>query len=818
MRTKALGSTYRLQLHGLGLAGARQLVPYLGALGVETLYLSPILAAVPGSAHGYDVIDPERLDPGLGTEEDFGSLLDELDAHGMQVLLDIVPNHMATDPSNAWWSDVLRRGQSSPYAPFFDIDWSRHGGRVLLPTLGRPLAEVIDTGSVSPDGFLELEGQRFPLADGTGRGPLPPVLARQHYRPAYWRTGGTEGNYRRFFDIAGLVGVRVEDPEVFERTHALTLSLCADPRVAGVRVDHVDGLRDPAQYLDRLRAALRDRGRDDAVVLVEKVLGPGESLDRRWPVTGTTGYEFMERALGLFLDLTGSRHIAEVGAVMSDESPCLSELGVAAKQEELERSFPADRDRLAQVSLHALDLDRPGHDLSQLDLERAWTEVTVQLDVYRTYLDGNTLSVEDERRLVRAGSVVPADPQTRRAVGLIVEALRRRTTSGGPWLSVALRWQQLSGAVMAKGVEDTATYRYPGLLAQADVGGDPDRPATDADAFHRFLRRHSGGLNGSSTHDSKRNEDARCRLAVLSEATDAWASLTEGWHRRFVSKERDSPHAGEELAAYQSMLALWPPDGDRLDKATLGRLQEYMTKATREAKRRSSWDNPDARYERTVRSFVARINDDEKFRRELSGFFRNVAPATVTNTLALLALKSCAPGAPDFYQGTELFAPTLTDPDNRRRVDFGGRAAMLSQLPPVSTAVARQLLADWHDGRLKLSATRALLQMRRASPELFAQGSYHPLETSSPHVVAFARRHGPRVALCVVPRLTYTLAGPGRFPVGPRVWGSHTVSVPRWGQGPYEDVLTGRRVEVSTGTVALSDILQTLPVTVLGSH
>ncbi len=773
------------------------------------------MAAVPGSTHGYDVIDPQHLDAALGSEEDFHSLLDDLDVRGMRVLLDIVPNHMAANPANPWWWDVLRRGRASPYASFFDIDWSRHGGRVLVPTLGRPLADVMATGAVLPDGLLEVDGQRFPLAEGSDGGTFAAVLGRQNFRPGYWRSGATEGNYRRFFDIGGLVGVRVEDEEVFERTHQLILSLCRDERVAGLRVDHVDGLRDPARYLDRLGDRLRDEGREDAFVVVEKVLGRDDSLDPRWRVNGTTGYEFIEHAVGLFVDDQGYRRLAAIGAAMTGGSASFSELAASAKGEELDRSFAADHDRLARLSLSALDLDCPGHDLSKRDLRRAWAELTVQLEVYRTYLDGDPLSAADEQTLTRAGSAPQTESEPGRALCALVDALVHRTTSGSLWLAIAYHWQQLSGAVMAKGAEDTATYRYPGLVVQADVGSDPDHPCCDTAAFHRFCRRRFAGLNATSTHDSKRNEDARCRLAVVSEASDAWAVLTERWHRRFVADGSDGPQPSDELLAYQSMLALWPMDDDRLDAPTLGRLQDYMVKATREAKRRSSWSDPDVSYEHTVRVFAARVNDDERFRQELTRYFRRIAPSAVTNTLALLALKTSAPGAPDFYQGTELMEPTLTDPDNRRPIDFDARAAMLSSLPPVSVAAAGRLLTEYHDGRIKLYATRALLQARRTSRKLFAAGGYRPLKASSPHIVAFARRHGPQVALCVVPRLSYTVAGPSRFAVGTRVWGSETVSVPSWGRGPYEDVLTGRVVDLCVGSVQLGGVLRTLPVALL---
>ena len=367
---------------------------------------------------------------------------------------------------------------------------------------------------------------------------------------------------------------------------------------------------------------------------------------------------------------------------------------------------------------------------------------------------------------------------------------------------------------MAKGVEDTAVYRYPGLLAQADVGSDPDRPSADAAAFHRHCRRRTG-LNATSTHDSKRNEDARCRLAVLSETSDAWGALVERWHRRFLSIDGPLPAAAEELVAYQSALALWPAGDDRLGQQSVRRLQDYMIKAVREGKRRSSWSDPDLDYERTVRAFVVRINRDERFRHELTSFLRRIGPASVTNALALLTLKVCAPGTPDFYQGSELFAPTLTDPDNRQVVDFDKHAAVLSQLPPVSVSAARDLLSHWGDGRIKLYTTRALLQMRRNSHQLFGHGTYHPLATSSDHVIAFARRRGPNVALCLVPRLTYSRAGPGRFAIGRRVWESETVSVPSWASGTFADVLTGHEIGSSNGTLDVGQAFGILPVAVL---
>jgi (1->4)-alpha-D-glucan 1-alpha-D-glucosylmutase len=544
-----LGSSYRLQLNGLGFSGARALVPYLHALGVETLYLSPVLAAAPGSTHGYDVIDPGRLDPALGSPAQFAALLDELGAHGMRALLDVVPNHMAADPSNAWWWDTLRRGQDSDVAHTFDIDWSQHGGRVLTPVLSRPLAEAQPEASVrrDPDGvILDMDGQRFPLTpESDRRRPLLEVLEAQHFRPAFWRLGDTAGNYRRFFNINGLVGVRVEDPEVFARTHDFMCVLCAEPRVAGLRVDHIDGLSDPTGYLDRLNQAIArpDRTRRP-VVLVEKILGRDEVLDERWQVDGTTGYEFADRAGGLFLREEGCRALSELGAALTGIDTTFDKLGLAAKREMLERTFVAQLDRVARSARSALDVEFPGHDLATTDVRRAVVELTVSLDVYRMYLDGWPPSRVDVSTIARAAAPRGAgrpDHEVERAIGLLVGGLLESGRPGSHWLSAASQWQQLSGAVMAKGVEDTATYRYNGLLSHAEVGCDPDRASCTVEEFHRFVRRRArqrgsgGGLNATSTHDSKRNEDARSRLAVLSEASAEWGRLVGHWYRRYAA-------------------------------------------------------------------------------------------------------------------------------------------------------------------------------------------------------------------------------------------------------------------------------------------
>ena len=828
-----LGSTYRLQLNGLGFSGARAIVPYLDRLGIETLYVSPVLAAAPGSTHGYDVIDPGRLDPELGSPEDFEALLGELAAHGMRMLLDMVPNHMAADRSNRWWWETLRHGQASDHAATFDIDWSQHGGRVLTPVLSQPLAAVTG-GSVreEPDGaVLEMDGQDFPFApDGNRGGPLRELLAAQHFRPAYWRLGDTAGNYRRFFNIDGLVGVRVEDPKVFARTHELILELCADARIAGVRVDHIDGLWDPVSYLVRLDEALSARGLRPTI-LVEKILDRDESLDGRWPVDGTTGYEFADRAGGLFLAEEGCRRLSDIGSALTGESATFEELGLAAKREMLDRTFVAQLDRLTRMALSALDTEHPGHDLSSTDVRRAMAELTVSLDVYRTYVDGAPPSGADAATMSRAvarRTTEHADQEVERAVRLVAEGLLEQARPGSPWLDVARRWQQLTGAVMAKGVEDTATYRYDGLLSHAEVGCDPDRASCGVDEFHRFIRRRArtpggGGLNSTSTHDSKRNEDARCRLAVLSETTDAWERLIGRWHGRFGVRS-DGPRPHDELVAYQTFVSLWPVQRDALSSQDVRRVQDYVLKAAREAKRDTSWTEPDQRYERALRSFVARVSHEQRFRTEMGAFVRAIAPAGATNSLALTVLKGCTPGVADFFQGTELFEATLTDPDNRRTVDFATRGDLLASLPAPGTEASelapqvKQMLADWPDGRLKLHVIRSLLHLRRERPGLFSHGSYVPLATAGAkagNVVAWSRHRGSERVIAVIPRLTLGHAGHGRFPTGRRVWGETTCLLPKGAPRSYVNIFTGREAIATRGRIEVASALDLLPVAVL---
>ena len=838
--SRPLGSVYRLQLNGFGFAGARSIVGYLHRLGIETLYVSPILAAVPGSTHGYDVTDPTRLDPSLGSQAEFEALLDALADHRMRLLIDIVPNHMAASPSNPWWWDVLRRGRGSSHAPVFDIDWSALADRVLLPVLGRPLGEVLadrQLSVVAEDGETKIAyfDQRFPIdPDGPLPGPgddpdeLAGVLEAQHYRPAYWRLARRRVNYRRFFDIDTLVGVRVEDADVYAATHGRILELMRDARIAGVRVDHIDGLADPAAYLDRLRAEVDAARPEDAgpgVVLVEKIVARDEPLVPDWPVDGTTGYEFANLAGGLFLDPASA-------------DPGFASLATEAKREALTTLFPGQVDRLAEGVAAVVELERPGSDLDPADIGEAVVEVTAQLGVYRTYLDGGAPSPEDRARIAEAATRA-ADrlgPEPSRALERFCLGLVEGSWAGGGgevaerWIGVARRWQQLTGAVAAKGVEDTALYRGDGPLAAADVGGDPADPAVPTPVFHAAMearaRRHPGTLNATTTHDTKRSEDVRARLAVLTEWSGSWAGQVGRWEERYpgTGGRSSGPDPHDRRLVYQTVVGAWPRDpGARQGFAR--RIRDYALKAAREAKSRTSWSEPDQAYEQGLLGFVDRLLDpvEPRFAEEVDRVVDAIGPAGAVNGLSMTTLKMTVPGVPDVYQGTETEALTLVDPDNRRPVDFEGRQAMLSNLgddgddgqlaPP-----AGSLLDRWWDGRAKLLATHRLLTLRRSEPEVFDRAPYLPLATRGEgrgHVVALGRQWGSRWVVTVVPRLVMTLAGPQTWPMGPEVWADTEVVLPAGAPDGLRDVFTGSTVDADGGGLSVARVLAGFPVAVL---
>ncbi len=884
MAERALLATYRVQLTAdFGFDQARSLVPYLHALGISHLYCSPITRARPGSTHGYDVADPRELNPELGGEQGFRALVAELHVHGMGMLVDIVPNHMSTGAANPYWMDVLERGQASRYAAWFDIDWSppekRLRGRVLVPVLGARLRDVVTRGELT----LAYEGGRFLLRYFEHRFPVDPatlpsslrldaadaddgdersrargdalaemnrgagaperllaLLRRQAYRLAPWQKA-RRINYRRFFDINELIGVRVEDPQVMAETHELILSLVGDGSVDGLRVDHIDGLLDPLAYLHRLRAASGSASSGRSVPLVvEKILSPGERLREEWPVDGTTGYEFLNQLESLFVSARGRDRIEKRYRTLTRGRDSFQEVARHGKLLLLGGALAPDVRRLTRLLIPIVrrDPSGAGSGISRARLHRAIVQLIAVLPVYRSYVEGGAELHAEDRRVVeealrRARALRDADEA---ALTVVAGVLLGPPDAAA--LRFAQRFQQVSGPATAKGVEDTALYRYVPLLSLNEVGGAPDRPLADAAAvLHAANAERSARwqrtLLATDTHDTKRSADARSRIDVLSEIPDAWAREVAVWrrlnraYRRRVSG-RAIPDASTEWLLYQTLVALWPIGEPGRELAALrDRVQEYLLKAMREAKRRTSWTEPNDSFEHGVSEFVDAILDPDRsrpFLDALGSFVARIALAGFWNALSAVLIHATAPGVPDIYQGSELWSFCLVDPDNRRPVDFEQRRVLLEGLPSVDRPVAadwcRDALARPEDGRLKLLVLARSLRARHAHPLLFTGGEYLPLAASGEqedHLFVFGRAHRRESAIVVAPRLILRLTQGRRAPIGDAVWGDSVIALPASLAGRrWRSALTGQEVDASDGRpVRAADVLADLPVGLL---
>ncbi len=713
-------ATQRLQFHkGFTFADAAALVPYFVRLGVSHLYASPIATARKGSLHGYDVVDATRINPELGGEDGFRSLVETLKRHDMGLIVDIVPNHMAASPENDWWMDVLTHGRSSRHARSFDIDWEADH-KVFLPWLTRPLGEAQAAGEI----------------DGLG---LPRPGA---YRLGWWRTANDRINWRRFFDINDLVCLRMEDDETFERVHALPFRLLAEGLIDGLRVDHVDGLADPAGYCRKLRLRI-----GTAYLIVEKILLAGETLPEAWQCAGTTGYDFMDQVSALQHDPGAAAAMAESWAAISGRPADFAREEQAARRESLARSFGAQ----FEACVGSFARLSPTEELSRPALRRALTELLAHFPVYRTYATAAERPEADEAFLAMAlvGARKTALPGDR----WVLDLLRRWFSDPALSPEPLRRFQQLSAPIAAKSVEDTAFYRYGRLLSRNDVGFDPHRFGSTPADFHALmqarLKNAPHAMLATATHDHKRGEDVRARLAVLSERPGEWARHLNDW----IGRIPGALDPGDEAMLLQTIVGAWPLDlelDDRSGRADFAkRLIGWQEKALREAKLRSDWSQPNAAYEAAARDLVLDLVSDGRhldLLTDIFAFTQKIAATGAVNGLAQAALKLTVPGVPDLYQGTEFWDFSLVDPDNRRPVDFAARKQALAATS-LGTA-----LASWRDGRIKQILVHRLLALRRARPDLFALGSYEPIDGPD-HVVAFRRRHGGDSVCVAVPRL-----------------------------------------------------------------
>jgi (1->4)-alpha-D-glucan 1-alpha-D-glucosylmutase len=807
-----LTSTYRVQMNaGFTFEQARARVSYFARLGISHLYCSPILAARRGSMHGYDVVDPTRVNPELGSEDDLHALASELRAHDMGLVVDIVPNHMGIGAENRFWDDVLMHGERSRYARWFDIDWSASPGRgrqIALPILADEFDRVLEQGELSirlsasapprvtyfthsfpiepaslpPELQLaELDaaetGELAQLYSGRlGRERLRTLLAAQHYRLVHWRRGATEINYRRFFDVNDLAAVRVEDDAVFHETHAYMLRLVNEGVVDGLRVDHIDGLRDPLRYLRRLRDSVPPQ----TLIVVEKILSPGEPLRPTWPIDGTTGYDFLNALEDVFIDPAGFAAIERGYRTLRRlGTTTFRDIARAAKSSILHGALRADVARTAKL---AIPLARAAaHAWSRDDVAAGIIALTAALPVYRTYIDGHLPVDEADRDPVQRAlrDTVAPDAVDRDVVAFLGSViLGEANVDADQRLRFVQRWQQLTGPAAAKGVEDTALYVYVPLVSRNEVGGAPDHSLAHAAAeLHTTNRQQQErwplGLRATNTHDTKRSADVRARLDALAEIPREWERAVRRWRRlnaknRRTVKGRIAPDTNTEYMAYQTLVAIWPSPrahrraDDLPDRAwrvtACERLTRYMLKAAREAKTRTSWIEPNSAYEDAVRAFISAIlepAEDAPFLADVARLVARIAPVGAWTSLARITIHLTVPGTPDLYQGDELWSHTLVDPDNRRQVDFESRVAALSDLDEIEHQLHSGAEIDVADPRLKLLVTHRLLSSRRAAPELYQRGDYRALASRGArgaNVFTFARSHEGRHLLVIVAR------------------------------------------------------------------
>ncbi len=886
-------ATYRLQFNpAFGFRQAAEIVDYLSKLGITCLYASPIFKARQGSTHGYDIVDPNRLNPELGSIEEFEALTEAVEQEGMMWLQDIVPNHMAFDAQNRVLIDVLENGPHSKYFGFFDVEWDHpYGGikgRLLAPFLGRFFGECLESGEIrlcyAQEGFtihyydfrLPLRIESYPsilthrlpalkkklgpkdpdyikflgvlgVLYGLRTGPsekgaserydqisfvkvllwelyagnaeirtfldrnlgmfngeglaqgqkhlLENLLRDQFFRLSFWKVATEEINYRRFFIINELISLRMEDQQVFDHCHALLFKLVADGKITGLRIDHVDGLHDPTRYLHSIRAKV-----GEIYTVVEKILAVGERIPKFWPIAGTTGYDFMNGLNGLFCEQKNEKAFSRIYARQAGFTWSYRELVADKKKFIAEKRMAGDVDNLAHLIKNISSRYRQGSDLTLLGLKSAIVLTLAHFPVYRTYFSPEGSRPEDCHYVKEAVAKAKAqDPEQVPELEFIENLLLQEfghelnVRERNEWLRVVMKFQQLSGPLMAKGLEDTVLYIYNRLISLNEVGGNPSRFGGSLKSFHDFNRHralhHPHDMNATSTHDVKRGEDIRARLNVLSEVPREWERAVRTWrklnrkHKRLVNGIL-VPEPNDEYFLYQTLVGAFP-FGD--EPGFSERIKAYIVKAVREAKMVTSWLKPDETYEKAYLAFVEAILDageENPFLKSFLPFQGMVAEYGIWNALSQALLKITSPGVPDFYQGSELWDLHLVDPDNRRPVDFAARQAILEEFLRVKQGpqdLLSELLCSRTDGKIKFYVIYTALKARKDLRETFQLGHYLPLRTGGEfksHVIAFARKYHQSWAMVVVPRFLTRLVAPSEIPIGEHVWHDTHKTIP----------------------------------------
>ncbi|UHS64191.1 malto-oligosyltrehalose synthase [Agrobacterium vaccinii] len=790
-------STYRIQFrNGMTFDRAVAIIPYLKKLGISHLYASPIFSATSDSTHGYDVTDANEIDPAIGGREGFDRLVRALKAEGLGVIIDIVPNHMAASLENAWWKDVIEHGADSRYAGHFDIDWSR---RLTLPFLGDDFAKVLEDGDVTIEAdpstgkpALCCHGAHYPLnpasyagreADTIGTTDKQAIAAlhdRQPYRLTSWRDACRDLSYRRFFEVTGLVGMKVEDAAIFDDTHRLILELVRNGSVDGLRVDHVDGLADPKSYLERLR---QEAGAG-CYITVEKILGPDEQLPLDWPVSGTTGYEFISALSNVFVDNDKLSQLQDAYAACEGHPTDMQAELRKAKLLMADINFAGEFNRLLKLAVRILETENSGVHPSESDLRAALRELVVSFPVYRTYGHADGLPRESDDVLTKVIDAISTSAHAPDADALASLQHILRHGRGDHAAEFRTRFQQLTGPLMAKSVEDTLFYRQNTALALNEVGAEPLQQSFSVEQFHaamiKRLIHQPDALSATSTHDTKRGEDARTRLYAITEDPQLWADAFKRWQGmnasyRQVLDDGVAPEPSVEWLLYQALAGVWPLEFDVQNAEELKALEErfaaYVEKALREAKLRTNWGDSNAAYEDAVIGYARKLLSPEN-RAFMEDFVQTLHPfieAGLSNGVSQTLIKLTAPGVPDIYQGSESLDLSLVDPDNRRLPDFD--------------ALAKQREQGGHQHpslELKQRLIATILSMRKAMPDLFGAGTYVPLEVSGEgagQYVGFARVTPDDALITIAPRLSMRPPAPASITLPPDLANSTYVDV-----------------------------------------
>jgi (1->4)-alpha-D-glucan 1-alpha-D-glucosylmutase len=891
------GATVRLQFNRtFTLHDALTVLDYYDDLGVSHFYASPLQCARSGSMHGYDIVDYTRINPELGGIGALRRLVAALRARGMGLILDIVPNHMATRAENRWWFDVLERGRDSHYAAYFDIDWDAPGlsGKLLAPFLAAPVEQALPAMTLryrADDGrlLIEADGRRYPLSAETyprvlpdpgmqamfaeaSRGGAPThealrdvmrrsgartgiarqlarwndgsprahaawreLLERQHYRLVCWREAAARINWRRFFNISDLIALRMDRREVFDAVHAPVFRLYAEGLIDGVRVDHIDGIADPRAYCRWLREGLEKAGTErapadaGAYTVVEKILAHDEAFRADWGVAGTTGYDFMDQSSAVLHDEDGRNALDALWRELGGETD-FAEMARDTRHEAANTAFAADLDRFirAWCAARRTDDDRP---VPELDvLREAAVLLLEQFDVYRTYIEPGNVPDADREHLTSAATRAAAQvgPAQRKTLTDLLRCLLDTTPAAPARTALLCRFQQLTPAIAAKAIEDTAFYRYGRLLSRNEVGADPARLALSRSDFHTAcgsrLAHTPDAMLATATHDHKRGEDVRARLAVLTELAESWSDALRGWRAanaplRGMVDGSPAPRATDEAMLLETIAGSWPlelraDDADGLH-VFAERLAGWQLKALREAKQATRWSDPNLAYESACKDYLhAALAPGRPALGAMHRFVERIAPAGVLNGLGMTVLRLTTPGVPDLYQGCDYWDLSLVDPDNRRAVDYTARRASLAAMHTQDMAA---LLRDWGSGRIKQTLIARLLRWRARHPEPLHRGTYRPLRAQGPlarQVIAFTRGDGAASVIVIVTRLATRYLDDGLPRIAPAHWSDTRVRVGRE-DGAYRDLFTARVIRSENGAIALRDALALLPVAVL---